>query len=126
MEKPYGVHIDRDPALMIERYAELGRESSLAYSALQYQQDMAKIILAEISLEIWAEAVDARGKRHSLSVIESMSYAHPRWRDYIEQLREIRDKSHQLQKEFKAEELRLELLRSLESSVRSQLKALGA
>lgn len=123
-QKLYGVHIDCDPSVIVEEYRLSGERFAAAQAKFQYLDDMEKIILAEIKLDFWLNKTDERGKKYSMALIETMALAHPDYRAHIEEIRIAREKSYKFEKEYKCEDKRLELLRSLESSVRSQLTKL--
>lgn len=125
-DKTYGMHIDRDPRLLVEQYLDLGNRSAAAMAKFHYLEDIEKILLAEIKMDFLLKKTDDSGKRYAMNILNEMALASPEYRQHIELMKLARENSYSLVNQFKAEDKVIELTRSLESSVRAQLNKLGA
>lgn len=123
-DKVYGHHIDRDPDEIVAAFSELGNRAAVAHTQLKYLEDLEKIRFAEIKLEIWEADRDEKGRRLANTTVEMMALADPRYREHIEKLRTARLEAEKSSKAWKVEDKRLEIMRSLESSVKEQLRVL--
>lgn len=112
----YGQHIDRHPDEVLEQFRILGEKYARSRARTEYLEDMKKVALAEIKSDIAKlEEVKAETK------LERMALAHPLYRDFLEKLYNARSESYADEVNYKAEDKKIELLRSLETSARAQL-----
>lgn len=117
--KPYGIHIDKDPGEILEQFRLLGEDMADKKAAYEYLDDMKKVTVARLKTNALST-----GQATSDSAAERMALSSSSYGDFINQLKEARENFFRALVAYTAEDKRIEMLRSLESSVRSQLNKL--
>ena len=119
--KIYGEHIDCDPSDLMEPYRLLGQEYADKKAAYEFLDDMKKVIFNQQKGEA-ERRYPQNGKQPSETYLDRMAYASAPYIEFIEKLNAARTDYLRTQANYLAESVRLELLRSLESSARAQLQ----
>lgn len=115
--KIYGEHLDAHPDTLLERLRILGERAAKARAYMEYMEDKRKIIFADLRNSFLRDE-----GRISESALERMAYSHEAYKQHIEALFKARQESLVADVQYRAEDKKIELLRSLESSSRAQLQ----
>lgn len=121
---PYGFHIDRSPSDIMEEYGILGEDYARKKARFQHLDDMEKTILAGIKNEI-AHAMRGGDKDPPETKVTRMALADERYVKFLKELYVAQEEALLAEVAFKQEDKRIELLRSLETSARSQVERFG-
>lgn len=123
-QKIYGEHIDCDPTDIIEPLRLLSVDYADAKAAYEFLDDMKKVILSQQKGEAEAAYQSNNNKSPTEGYLERSAQCSLVYIRHLESLNNARRKFLIAQANYLAEDKRIELLRSLESSARSQLNKL--
>lgn len=113
--KVFGQHIDRNPEELMENYRLLGEDYAKKRARAKYLEDIEKTFLARI------KNVLADQEKMTESKLERMARGSDQYEKFLVELNQARQDSYTAEVLFMAEDKKIELLRSLESSSRAQI-----